>query len=436
MTGQADDEQAPWQATAGTRRRRGLRLWLWPVAIVSVACMFGSLLPIIDTLVPLDVKQEWAIPRDPGVAASRLSALASGMISFTGFVFTIVMLTVQFGTSSLSARLIPFFQRDPIVRVALGVFPATFVYSILISIEIGADNNREFPSISMSFATILMLLSVVVFLLLVQRIADMMRPPRLFRNVARVCYRAVLTAHARPMDPGARRSLAGPWDGIIRNSETPGTLIGIDERRLVRLARRYRVRLVLIPMIGDFVYPGSPLFEVHGSKRPLPTRRLGRCLQLGEERRLRHDPAYGLLVLSDVATKAMSTAINDPTTACQAMDHIEELLGRLAPLEPGPRILCDSHGRVRVGIRQLDWSEYLVIGTDEIRHCSAVSAQASRRLFLLLSHALSVAPDDHRPAVEARLTALTDQSESNLAAVDDIRVKAADTRFSSAFNDH
>ena len=428
-----NDDPVPWETTTGTRQRRGQRLWPWPVAIVLAACLLGVLLPLLDALIPPEVKQEWAIPRDPGVTASRLSALASGMIAFTGFVFTIVMLTVQFGTSSLSARLIPFFQRDPIVRCALGVFPATFVYAILIAIEIGADNNREFPSISVGIATCLMLLSVTVFLLLVQRIADMMRPPRLFRTVARIGFGAALSAHATSSDLSPSRWPQGRCDGIIKNADTPGTLIGIDERKLIRLARRHGVRLVLIPMVGDFVYPGSPLFEVHGSKHPISVWRIGRCLQLGEERRLRHDPAFGFLVLSDVAAKAMSAAVNDPTTACQAMDHIEELLLRLAPLRPGPRVATDSHGLPRLGIPQFTWAQYLSIGTDEIRHCASVSAQASRRLFLLLSHVLDVAPAEHRQAVADRIAALTAHTASRLAGIDDARVRQTDQRFDNRF---
>ena len=424
----------PWQTTAPPGLRRSRRLWLWPVVIVSASCALGWFLPVVDMLIPVDIKQAVAVPRDPSVAASRLSALAGGMISFTGFVFAIVMLTIQFGTSSLSARLMPFFQRDPIVRMSLGVFPATFVYSIMIAIEVGADNNRDFPSISMSVATLFMFVSVIVFLALVQRIADMMRPPRLFRNVARICYAAALATRSAPSTLEERQILgADARDGVIVNTNRSGTLVGVKRKRLVRLARKYRVRLVLIPMVGDFVYPGMPLFEVHDRDRPLPARRFTRCLQLGEERRLRHDPVFGFVVLSDVATKALSAGINDATTACQAMDHMEELLVRLAPLQPGPTVLKDAHGRARVGIAQATWLDYLSVGVDEIRHCATVSAQASRRLFLLLSHMSTVAPAEYRHAVLKRLTVLEEQTASMLTDVDRARVQAPDRRFTNHF---
>ncbi|GAA4924687.1 putative membrane protein [Stackebrandtia albiflava] len=420
----------PWRTVGTPRVRRGQRLWVWPTVMVAVAVLLSAALPVVDALVPQSFKSEVSIPRDPGVTASRLGAVAGGTISFTGFVFTIVMLTVQFGTSSLSARLIPFFQRDRVVRLALGVFPATFVYTVLIAIEIGADNNREFPSISVGFATFLSVVSVLVFLLLVQRIADMMRPPRLFRQVTIAAEGAVRRFHGSGAD-GSPDGLAAPPDGVVHNGTDFGTLTGVDVRGLRRFAARHRVGITVVPRLGDFVYPGAPLCRIHGTATRIRGDAVARRLRIGEERRLRHDPAFCLLVLSNVAVKAMSAAVNDPTTAVQAMDHIETLLVRLVAARPGPVVYTAGAGRVAVGAP--DWPGYLAIGTDELRHCAASSPEASRRLHLLLTRVETVAPPEYRQAARERIDALHRQGGHVWTELDAAHVAAPDTRFDGPF---
>jgi uncharacterized membrane protein len=407
-----------WFMTRWRYRRR--RLWLAPALIVVTAIVLSRLLPAVDmALADEERSSKVALLRhfDAAAFASLLSAVASGMIAFTGFVFTAVTLALQFGTSTFSARLIPFFQRDRVIRASLGVFLATFVYSLLIAGRLGARTEDYKPIISSLFALFLALASVALFIALVQRIMDLLRVVRLLRRVARKGGKAVAAAYPyRHDDPSA-----GPEEGFadepdepsatIRHRGAPGVILAFDLRRLSRLAVAWDVRFVLLAAIGDFVTRGNPIIEIHGDAKRPRRRALRRCLIVAEERSLDHDPAFALRVIADVALKALSPAVNDPTTAVQALDYVEDLLIRIGYNHLGSGLVRDDHRVVRVRFRAPTWEDHVAIGIDEIRHYGSDSIQVLRRLRALLDAVQKATPPIRHPALHARLAALDEAVE-------------------------
>jgi len=158
----------------------------------------------------------------------------------------------------------------------------------------------------------------------------------------------------------------------------------IDTPALVAVARRAGAVVAMAHAVGDTVMDGMPLLRVHGGERPLPERLLRRTVALGSERTFEQDPKYALRLLVDVAIKALSPAINDPTTAVQALDQIEDLLLRLGQRRLDVGRIRDAEGRLRLVVPVPTWEDLLVLSLDEIRFCGANSIQVMRRMRALL----------------------------------------------------
>ncbi|MFE0201533.1 DUF2254 family protein, partial [[Kitasatospora] papulosa] len=126
-----------------------------------------------------------------------------------------------------------------------------------------------------------------------------------------------------------------------------GVLRDVHIARLVRVARRNGVVLRLIPRIGDHVVPGTPVLAVHGPRVPARSA-LRHSVSVGVERTFHQDLGFGLRQLSDIALRALSPAVNDPTTAVQCLDRIVEFLAAVAV-----RPLGAVHHRDRKGVVRL-----------------------------------------------------------------------------------
>jgi len=152
--------------------------------------------------------------------------------------------------------------------------------------------------------------------------------------------------------------------------------------------------------VGDAVLDSTAILRVHGCSSQLPEEGLRNAIRLGDERTFEQDPRYAMRLLVDIAIKALSPAINDPTTAVQALDEIEDLLIRLGRrrLEIGD--FHDVLGKLRLSVIFPTWEDILALAFDEIRLYGATSVQVMRRMNALLSELISVLPEERRPALD------------------------------------
>ena len=151
--------------------------------------------------------------------------------------------------------------------------------------------------------------------------------------------------------------------------------------------------------------PDAPLkwlpaiLRVLGCSKQLPEEILTDAIRIGSERTFEQDPKYAIRLLVDIAIKALSTAVNDPTTAVQALDEIEDLLIRLGRrrLEVGD--FRDALGKVRLSVIFPTWEDFLLLALDEIRFCGAASFQVMRRMKALIGELSSILPEERRHAL-------------------------------------
>ena len=177
-----------------------------------------------------------------------------------------------------------------------------------------------------------------------------------------------------------------------------GQIVAIDTRRLARIAQRRAITLVLDLRVGDAITRGTPIARTDAADAPGLARAIGRCLVVDDERSLVHDPLYALRLLVDIAIRALSPAVNDPTTAVRALDEIEGVLRSAADRRLGTVRLDLEPGLLEVSTAT--WDEVVDLALLEIAECGGGQVQITRRLVALLDDLVPDVPQDRRAALQ------------------------------------
>lgn len=366
----------------------------------------------------------------PQAAISVASSIASGMIALTGIVFSLTFVMVQFSATAYSPRLVLWVARDPVMSHALGVFNATFLYALAMLAWVDRGVSGRVPFLSGWLVLILLIASVGMFIAIIERVGSLQVNRMLIftgeqgRRAIQELYSTVPAADPHGgTDP--LRDL--PISQIVSHVGRPQVIQAIHLNTLVKLASASDVAIEVVAAVGDTVLEMTPLLRVRGGRQPLDEAPLREAIGLGDERTFEQDPKYALRLVVDIAIKALSPAINDPTTAVQALDHIEDLLlllGR-SPLEVGA--FPDRAGRTRLVVVFPAWEDFLRLALDEIRFYGAESVQVMRRMKALIKNLLDVLPPNRHEALrhwEKRLQesiarSFTDIEEKRDASVAD-----------------
>jgi uncharacterized membrane protein len=211
----------------------------------------------------------------------------------------------------------------------------------------------------------------------------------------------------------------GPVVQTLRYFAAPRTIKRFDIDDLVRQARQAGAVIVMACGVGDTLVENTLLLQVHGTKT-VPESDLLRAIHFGFERTWEQDPKYPVRLLVDIAIKALSPAINDPTTAVQAIDQIEDLLRRLGGRDLDAGYAFDADSDLRLIFPMPRWEDYLVLAFDEIRHYGADSVQVVRRLRSALIGLADTVTDDTRiGAVQRYLKQLDLTVDQSILTADD-----------------
>ncbi|MGA7397426.1 MAG: DUF2254 domain-containing protein [Solirubrobacterales bacterium] len=382
-------------------------IWIVPAISVVLAIILGILIPELDG----QTTERIGIAYGAGAAQGMLGAMAGGMITFTGFVFSILLLAVQFGSSQFSPRMLRRFLRDPTTKISLGMFMATFIYALFVLRAIQpADNEKFVPDFSVSLAILLLLLSMIMFLRLISRTTQGLRVAAVLGDLGRDGSAVIRTAY--PLDYVAGESgveasgfVADDDPETVRFEQDPGILQSVDFDGIVSIATEAGATVELIPPIGDLVAPGDPLFRVHGGEGSFESV-LQKSAAIGDERTMKDDPAFVFRLLADISSKALSPGVNDPTTTAQSLDQIELLLRILVKRDLTRGEIRDAQGVLRFSFPSPAWEDFLSIALDETRIYGEGSIQVSRRLRALLEDLKTLAPASRMPAIEDQIAML------------------------------
>ncbi|MBT2364427.1 DUF2254 domain-containing protein [Streptomyces sp. ISL-10] len=334
-------------------------------------------------------------------AKTIVTTVSSAMMTFIGVVFSISLVAVQMASGNLSPRVVRIFIRSRISKLTFSVFLGTFVLSLLVLTSYDSETDpRKVVSVPLVQAALTLLmvgLSLLLFIAYVTQTLQLMKVGPVVERVTRESFGVldkmpVQDADTAPLPAEVAR---------IGHQGRAGTLRDVHVARLVRVARRRGVVLRLIPRIGDFVVPGTPVLAVHGGGGDLPSRRiLGSAVSVGVDRTFHQDLGFGLRQLSDIALRALSPAVNDPTTAVQCVDRIVQFLAAAAGRPLGAVHYRDRDGVVRLVQDVPGWGDLVNLGFAEIRGCAVGSPQVSRRLIAGLEDLLRFVPEARREPLE------------------------------------
>jgi uncharacterized membrane protein len=363
-----------------SRLRDRLRssLWFVPALFGIVAVVLAFVLVRIDR--GLDNSTIVGFGGGPESARSVLSTVAASTITFAGLVFSITVLALQLASGQFSPRVLRTFLRDRSSKVTLGVTIGTFTYSLVVlqSVRSEASTGGVFvPSLAVSAALLFAIVAVASFIQYIHHISQSIQASRILDAVAGETIDAIARLDDR--EPGAPPPSDVTWTAEV-TADRDGVVVGVDERELTQLASSNECELTVVPRVGDPVVDGMPLLRSSVALDEEATERVREAIDIAPERTMQQDVAFGLRQLVDIAERALSPGINDPTTAVQGIDKIHAVLRRLAPVPLGPRWVADEEGRARLEVGEPTWDDLVSLGVDEIRRAGAGSLQVSRRL--------------------------------------------------------
>ena len=401
----------------------------WTTATVYAvgAVAAGTVLPRLESALLPHVLS----PLTVGAAIAIYSSVASGMIALSGLVFSLTFVMVQFSATAYSPRLVLWFARDRILTHAFGTFTATFLYAVAILAWIGRGGTTGVPLISAVMVFVLLLASVAMFVALTNRVAMMQISRALAfigdqgRSVIDAVYPNLVCA---AVDPAPKDLEHAEATQVVLHHGPPLAVETVNVDGLVRLAASADATIEVLVVVGETVVESTPLLRVIGGRVAIEESALLSTIDLDVERTFEQDPKYAIRLLVDIAIRALSPAVNDPTTAVQALDHIGDLLLRLSRRRIERGAFRDAAGRLRVIMPMPTWDDFLWLAFGEIHAYGATSLQVVRRMHALVADLLATVPDERRVALQYWQARLKSSVAANFADPAERAVASAEDR--------
>jgi uncharacterized membrane protein len=376
-------------------------LWFLPVLAIGLVLVVAPFIRWVDR----STGWKW-FNFTPEGARTILGAFSSSMLTFVVFVVSSMLIVVQLASAQLTPRIIAMVFADRRLKCVLSIFTFGYTYTIATSGRI--DNTT--PQLPVAFAIFCNLVCIAIFFWFVQWLGESLRPIAVLQVVAEEGRAVVENVYPEPFDPAEVQPGWSPAPEsetfVVEYLGTSGVVLAFDQVKLVAIAERADVIIELVPQVGDFVARGDPLFRVRTGSRPVDEGALRASVAVGPERTMEQDPRFAFRIMVDIANKALSPAINDPTTAVLALDQIHRLLMYVGNRRLDAGETRDAHNRLRLHHGTPDWIDFVSLGVTEIRNYGASSMQVARRLQAMLDHLLRVLPEARRAALKQELSLL------------------------------
>jgi uncharacterized membrane protein len=342
-----------------------------------------------------------------GGAAAVTEVVITVTASFVVFTFGSMLVAIQVASGQLTPRIIATtLLRDNVIRMSVGLF----IFSFLFAAGTRARIEATTPGLAVSITVFLGFASVTTFLFLIDYTARLLRPITIVWRIGELGIRVIETVYPDPID-GTRivsrqhQSLGSP-SRIVEKRASSAIVLAANLPELVRLARTSGGVIEFVPRVGDFVALGEPLFRLYGGATAIDDDRLRAQVAFGPERTIEQDSTFAFRVIVDVGIKALSKAINDPTTAVLAIDQLHRLLRLVGNRHLHDDRLFDVEGALRLVFPTPDWVDFVQLSFSELRLYGPDNFQVARRLRAMIDNLLSTLPESRRPALRLELDLL------------------------------
>jgi len=375
-------------------------LWIVPFFALLLHIVLIRVIYAIDALIG------WEPPWPWGVSGTQmvLQAIISMTLTFLVFTFGSLLVAIQIAGAQLTPRIIAAtLLRDNVIRLIVGLF----ILTLLFATGALARLETQVYHLVSEIAGILGFCSVAAFLYLIDYSARLLRPVSVVWRVGEAGRAAIEDVYPDPAEEptgsaSLRQALPAP-DRIVVHRGKSGIVLAVNIKAIVAEASAANGIIEFVPGVGDFVGVGEPLFRVYGGAGAIDEQRLRNAVALGPERTIEQDSLFAFRILVDIASKALSKAINDPTTAVLALDQLQRLLRVVGKRHLHSEEIRDEAGRPRVIFRTPNWADFVNLTFSEVRLYGAENPQIARRLRAMIENLMQTLPAYRRPALQAEL---------------------------------
>jgi len=345
-------------------------------------------------------------------AQATLQAIVTATLSFVVFTFGSLLVAIQVAGGQLTSRIIATtLLRDNVVKYTVGLF----IFTLLFALSAQDRVDTKVHQLVLFLAASLGLLSFAAFFYLIDYASRLLRPISILARVGQAGLAVIENVYPE-QSRGAQvadvpRAALGPPDRVIPHHGTSGIVLAANVEALVAAAERCDGTIEFVPQVGDFVAVDEPLFNLYGKASALDDDELRSVVALGSERTMEQDPTFAFRIVIDIALRALSSAINDPTTAVLALDQLHRLLRMVGKRHLRTDEIVDKSGRLRVIFRTPNWEDFVHLAFSETRDCGSGNLQVARRLRAMLDNLVLTLPEHRHPALREELTLLDREIE-------------------------
>jgi uncharacterized membrane protein len=387
-------------------------MWVVPLACAALA-MFAA--PFVRWI---DDQTHWPLLSfDTEGARALLAAFIAASISYMVFIASALLIALQLMSVSLSPRVIREFMVDWSYRIVLGLFVFAFIFSVAAL----ARTTTAVRQLTLFVAVVLNVASIGAFILLIDYVLRNFRHSAIVNRISNQGLRVIETCYPNTAVSAEREeplNLGRPVRTILHEAKS-GVILAMDVKGLVNCAKQAGSVFVLLPQVGDFVAIGEKIIDVYKKGDGIAENGIEKFLAFGPERTMEQDPSFAFRILVDIAIKALSPGINDPTTAVLAVDQLHRLLLKIGSRQLDAGEGKDSDGDRRLYVTAPHWQDFVSLAISEIRIYGGGSLQICRRLEAMIKNLIDMLPPYRAPALIKELELLHAGAERHFPDAED-----------------
>jgi len=397
--------------------RNYLRSSLWVVPLIAIPFALAA----TRLLHRADIWLGWRFLDFGKIGAeAMLNTIVTATLSFVVFTFGSLLVALQVASGQLTPRIIAtVLVRNNVVRYTTGLF----IFTLLFGISALNRMQDQVFQLVVFVAACLAIMCFAAFLFLIDYAARLLRPISVVALVGKAGIAVIESVYPDSADPKQRESQRFKLGKPARTIEHQGTseiILAANVNDLVAEAEQSGGVIEFVPQVGDFIATDEPLFNLYGGAASLDNGQLQSTIAFGPERTLEQDPTFAFRIIIDIGLKALSPAINDPTTAVIAIDQLHRLLRKAGNKNLRTDEILDKSGQLAVIVRTPNWQDFVHLAFTEIRQCGAQNMQVSRRLRAMIENLIQTLPNHRHPALLQELQLLDRAIEEHFRYPEDL----------------
>jgi uncharacterized membrane protein len=400
-------------------------LWLIPLVAMPLALLSTRILRSIDPWLG------WSfLGFGNSGAAATLEAVVTATLSFVVFTFGSLLVAIQVASAQLTPRIIATtLLRDNVVKYTVSLF----IFTLMFALSVQNRLDQGVPELALFIAALLGVSCFAAFFYLIDYASRLLRPISILGRVGSAGLAVIESVYPNQSQgsdaPQGQRHKLGPPDRIISHQGTSGIVLAVNVEVLFAEAQKVGGVIEFVPQVGDFVAVDEPLFKLYGAAAAVDERTLGTTVAIGSERTMEQDPTFAFRIVIDIALRALSSAINDPTTAVLAIDQLHRLLRMVGKAHLRTDELLNETGELRVVFRTPNWEDFVHLAFSEIRACGSNNLQIVRRLRSMVENLIDTLPGHRHQALQQELRLLEREIAKNFGYPEELALaRVADSQ--------